>query len=127
MNLALMPAMLQLPPARAGQTVEVVSDLDGLLRLQPAWDELLEDADLDHPFLSHEWVRTWWECFGAGRELQVLLVKDGGRLVGIAPLMRSRERMYGLQVRRLGSLYNPHVPRSGFIVARGAEGVTAAI
>jgi CelD/BcsL family acetyltransferase involved in cellulose biosynthesis len=127
MTSAVIPDTRFLLAGNARAKVEVVSDFGSLLQLQPAWDELMERAELDHPFLSHEWVRTWWECFGAGKELHIVLVRDGGELVGIAPLMRSDERRYGLRVRRLGSLYNPHTPRSGFIVARGAPGVVAAI
>jgi CelD/BcsL family acetyltransferase involved in cellulose biosynthesis len=105
------------PFVRSGPHVEVVSDYAALLGLKPAWDELVEEAGIEHPFLGHEWICTWWESFGTGKELCVLLVRDGGKLVGIAPLMRSETRMYGLRVRRLGTLYNPHVPRSDFIVA----------
>src|SRR3954469_22135119 len=112
---------------RSGPRVEVVSDRAALPGLKPEWDELVARADVEHPFLSHEWICTWWECFGTGKELHVLLVRDGAKLVGIAPLMRSETRMYGLRVRRLGTLYNPHVPRSDFIVARGAQGAHGAL
>ncbi len=101
--------------------IEVVSDRETLRGLQRSWDRLVEEADIDHPFLGHDWICSWWDCFGAGKELHVLLVRAGGRLRAIAPLMLSREKMYGLRVRRLGSLYNPHTPRMDFIVAPGAE------
>jgi CelD/BcsL family acetyltransferase involved in cellulose biosynthesis len=115
------------PLVRSGPRVEVVSDFAALLALKPAWDELLEQANTQHPFLTHEWICTWWECFGTGKELRVLLVRDGAKLVGIAPLMRSETRMYGLGVRRLGTLYNPHVPRCDFIVAAAAQGACRAL
>jgi CelD/BcsL family acetyltransferase involved in cellulose biosynthesis len=96
MNAAAIAAPVHLPFARSEHKVEVVSDYAALLKLRSQWDELMEQAGIDHPFLSHEWVCTWWECFGAGKRLHVLLVKAGEKVVAIAPLMRSRKRMYGV-------------------------------
>lgn len=127
MSSAVIAQPAPVPYVRSGLRVEVVSDYAALLELKPAWDDLVERAGVEHPFLSHEWTTTWWECFGAGKELRVLLVRDGARLVGLAPLMRSDARMYGLRVRRLGTLYNPHVPRSDFVIARGAQGACRAL
>jgi CelD/BcsL family acetyltransferase involved in cellulose biosynthesis len=121
MSTAAIAAPAHLPVTRSGRNVEVVSEHAALLRLQPIWDDLVERAGIEHPFLSHHWVSTWWECFGAGKELRILLVRDGASVVAIAPLMRSEARMYGVPVRRLGSLYNPHVPRCDFIVTGGAQ------
>lgn len=49
--------------------VRTLTDFASFLRLAPVWDDLLERAGVDHPFLSHEWLRSWWEAFGAGRGL----------------------------------------------------------
>jgi CelD/BcsL family acetyltransferase involved in cellulose biosynthesis len=107
--------------------VEVISDYDSLLGLRPVWDKLVEEAGVTHPFLSHEWVRTWWECFGAGKELQILVVKTGAEAVAIVPLMLSRARIYGFRVRRLEFLHNDHTPRFDFILARRPEEACRAI
>jgi CelD/BcsL family acetyltransferase involved in cellulose biosynthesis len=96
--------------------VEVVTDYHALVALRSVWTGLAGEAGLDHPFLSHEWLCAWWESFGAGRELRVLLAKTADRVIGIAPLMLCRDRMYGLEVRRLQSIHNDHTPRADFIV-----------
>lgn len=98
--------------------VEVISDVESLVSARPAWDRLVDLAGIGHPFLGHDWILSWWESFGGGRKLNILLVKDGEELVGIAPLMMSRQRMYGVPVRELGFIYNDHTPRFDFIVAR---------
>ena len=74
-------------------------------------------AGLTHPFLRHEWLRTWWECFGAGGRLHIVIVRAGGRIAAIAPLMSETVWMYGLPIRRLRLLHNDHTPRADFIVA----------
>jgi hypothetical protein len=56
-------------------TVEPITDYQTFLDLEPLWNKLVDEANTDHPFVRHEWVRTWWECFGAGQELYILLVK----------------------------------------------------
>ena len=107
--------------------VEVIRNFQSLISAKPAWDKLVERAGIDHPFLDHDWIVSWWESFGAGRELNILLVKDGEELVGIAPLMMSRQKMYGVSVRELGFIYNDHTPRFDFIVARDHVSVYEAI
>jgi CelD/BcsL family acetyltransferase involved in cellulose biosynthesis len=97
--------------------VETVSSYKEFLDLEEQWDELVRAAGVDHPFLHHAWARTWWECFGAGSTLHILVVKAGGRIVAIAPLILTPVRMWGVRVRRLGFFYNAHVPRAEFIVA----------
>jgi CelD/BcsL family acetyltransferase involved in cellulose biosynthesis len=97
--------------------VETVSTLVEFLDLEEQWDELVRASGADHPFLHHGWIRTWWECFGAGSTLHILVVKAGSRIIAIAPLILTPVRMWGIRVRRLGFFYNAHVPRAEFIVA----------
>ena len=120
-------AVLVAPPAVPALSVDTVSDFDSLLALEPAWNRLLDEAGIGHPFLRHEWIRTWWECFGAGKRLHVLVVRAGSELVAIAPLMLSREPMYGLPVRRLQLIGNVHTQRADFIVGRWKDKAYRAI
>src|SRR5687767_5122557 len=88
-------------PIDSSPAVEVVSDYELLVGLRPEWEALLARSGADHPFMSHDWICAWWESFGAGKTLYVLLVRSAGTLVAVAPLMLSEERMFGLRVRRL--------------------------
>jgi CelD/BcsL family acetyltransferase involved in cellulose biosynthesis len=97
--------------------VEVISDYSAFLNLEPVWSRLVREAELDHPFLEHAWARTWWECFGAGSKLHILLVTAGDNPVAIAPLILTKSRMWGIKAWRLGFLYNSHVPRADFIIS----------
>ena len=97
--------------------VEVVTDPARLKELAPEWEALAAEASLEHPFLTHDWVETWWEAFGAGRCLHVLVVRDAGRAIAIAPLMRGRVRICGLPLHSLESIGNDHTPRGGFLVS----------
>jgi CelD/BcsL family acetyltransferase involved in cellulose biosynthesis len=108
-------------PVDSNMAVELVSDYEHLVGLRLEWEALLAKSGADHPFMSHDWICAWWESFGAGKILYVVLVRSAGNLIAAAPLMLSEERMFGLRMRRLGSIYNPHTPRFDFIVARGHD------
>lgn len=108
-------------------SVEAITDFRSFEALEPVWNRLLQESRINNPFLSHEWLHTWWESFGENKELCVLMVKDGDEVLGLAPLMLSRRRFYGLPLRCLGFVYNSHTPRCDFIVARRADEVCRAI
>lgn len=120
-------ALQQAVLVQAEIRVETISDYQAFLDLEPVWNEVAEAAGLGHPFLEHAWVRTWWECFGAGSALRVLVAKAGDQTVAIAPLILTPIRMWGLKVRRLGFFYNAHVPRADFLIAQRPEDAYRAI
>lgn len=66
--------------------IQVVNDSNQFAELNGQWNDLLSRSSLDNVFLTHEWLHTWWEVFGYGSELFILLCKheDDG-LVGIFP------------------------------------------
>jgi CelD/BcsL family acetyltransferase involved in cellulose biosynthesis len=99
-----------------GLQVEVIRDIDRFKAIAGDWDRLVDSSATDRLFLSHTWFRTWWEAFGAGKELHVVTVRSGGRLVAAAPMMLTRAAIYGFKVDALQSIYNPHTPRYDFIV-----------
>lgn len=106
------------PRRAAAPSLEVVTGFDRFLRLEEEWNDAVERAAVPHPFLTHEWFRTWWECFGGGsRSLHILVVRRGGEVIAIAPLLRERRRVYGVPVRTLDLMHNDQTPRADVIVA----------
>ncbi|HEY6006584.1 MAG TPA: GNAT family N-acetyltransferase [Anaeromyxobacter sp.] len=62
-------------------------DPDRLRRLRDEWRALFDAAAAPSPFLSWEWLQTWWRAFGARRRLWVLEARDrAGRLAGALAL-----------------------------------------
>src|SRR5215831_16118833 len=76
--------------------VETVSNYQQFLDLKPAWDRLVDAAGIEHPFLEHDWIRTWWDCFGSGSELNIVLIHAGSDLIAIAPLILTTVRILGI-------------------------------
>jgi CelD/BcsL family acetyltransferase involved in cellulose biosynthesis len=69
-------------------TVTALRDIEALDAVAGAWDDLLARSRDPEIFLTHAWMRSWWEVYGGegGRELHVLLVHDRDELVGLVPL-----------------------------------------
>jgi CelD/BcsL family acetyltransferase involved in cellulose biosynthesis len=63
---------------------ELVTDLASLAALAPAWDALAAANGL--PQMSPAWVLAWWRHVAPpGAEPRAVAVRDGDRLVGLAP------------------------------------------
>jgi CelD/BcsL family acetyltransferase involved in cellulose biosynthesis len=90
-----------------GLTCSVVSDPAGLETLRAPWHQLLARSTANGPMLSPTWLLTWWRVFGPldDRRLRVARFCQGGRLVGLAPLL-ARRHWYrpGIPFRRLEPL-----------------------
>jgi CelD/BcsL family acetyltransferase involved in cellulose biosynthesis len=70
--------------------LDVCRSLDGFRPLAAAWNTLALRAP--SPFLTHEWLSSWWEAFG-GDETFALLVRDSaGELSAGAVLERPSRR-----------------------------------
>ncbi len=101
--------------------VDVVSDYQAFVRMEGTWNDAVDRAGLTHPFLRHEWLRTWWDCFGEGRTLTVLVVRAGQRILALAPLMLETARIHRIPVRRVQFLHNDHTPKADVIVTERAD------
>jgi CelD/BcsL family acetyltransferase involved in cellulose biosynthesis len=63
--------------------LDLDEQLDGL---EDVWDRLAGDSAEDNPFRRWLWARTWWKHYGQNRRLAILLAREAGAVVGIAPL-----------------------------------------
>lgn len=118
-----------LPVARHDAlAVEVISDYAAFVALEAEWNDTVERARVPHPFLRHEWVRTWWDAFSTpATRLYIQVVRANGRVTAIAPLMRDTVTMYGVPARRVRFIHNDHTPRTDVIIAEDAEASYQAI
>src|SRR6266850_4452724 len=66
--------------------VQIVESPAEFERLRDEWDDLLAASSADGVFLTHEWLHSWWKHLGGGRGPRVVTVRDGGRLIAIAPV-----------------------------------------
>src|SRR5262245_57876309 len=117
----------QIPLRWEGLSTEVVTAERDLAALAPAWDALVLDAGIDHPFLTHAWVSTSWQSFGPGKRLHVVVVRDASDIIAIAPLMLTSARVLGVPMRCLEFIGNVHTPRFDLLIGRRRDAARRAI
>jgi CelD/BcsL family acetyltransferase involved in cellulose biosynthesis len=80
--------------------VRRLESCEGAASLRPAWNLLAESV----PFRQWEWLSSWWQHYGAGKQWYVLAVHDDdGRLAGLAPWFLHQVPAFGRVVQFLGS------------------------
>lgn len=76
--------------------VEHIRDRDSLNALAAEWQELLDASTLESVFLTWEWQSAWLDYYlNPGDELWVLVLREQGQLIGIAPFFRQIEKRRG--------------------------------
>ena len=70
----------------SGILIETLRDESAFAGLAGEWDGLVMAMDRPTPFLTHEWLYTWWQHHGDDGALQVHVARRGNRLVGALPL-----------------------------------------
>jgi CelD/BcsL family acetyltransferase involved in cellulose biosynthesis len=66
--------------------VEEINEVSELGQLKRQWEQLLARTPRGTFFQSLEWLEVYWQHYGAGQRLRVLLVSEGAELIGIVPL-----------------------------------------
>ncbi|MER5947666.1 GNAT family N-acetyltransferase [Streptomyces sp. NPDC001904] len=77
-----------MPSGAAAPVVSVCADAAGFGALREEWNRLHRSCATATPFQSHAWLHSWWLSYGSAGRLRVVLVRQDGRLVAAAPLMR---------------------------------------
>jgi len=74
------------------QLKEITTQKD-FYSLSTVWNSILEKSGSNTIFSTFEWLYTWWENFGEGNKLFILLAQHGDKVIGIAPLMIGKRKI----------------------------------
>jgi CelD/BcsL family acetyltransferase involved in cellulose biosynthesis len=78
-------------------TLSVVDSHAGMTALQEEWNSLLEKSRARNICLRWEWHHAWWDIYhDSGAKPCIVLVRDGGRLVGLVPLYLQIRKKFGI-------------------------------
>src|SRR3974377_16939 len=89
--------------------------LDSLEPPRHEWTELCRRSAAT-PFQSPQWLIPWTRHLFGGGEIWIVAMRDGGKLVGIAPLFR-----WGAHERRVSFLGAGVSDYGGLVCAPGLE------
>lgn len=64
---------------------------ESLDSLADEWEALFAVDPTATPFSSPQWALAWWSHWAEGAEPWTIAVREGGELVGLAPLLRRRQ------------------------------------
>ena len=83
-------------------TTRVCRTWEELERLRNDWNKLLSISCSASIFQTPEWLGSWWQAFGAGKDFFGLIFTDAEKnTVGIAPLYMERTRAFGVSFKSL--------------------------
>jgi len=66
-------------------TIDIVMNEAEFDALKMEWNHLVDQANI-RIYQTFFWLRTWWKHFGQYADLHIVLIRNNGRLVGVAPL-----------------------------------------
>jgi CelD/BcsL family acetyltransferase involved in cellulose biosynthesis len=73
-----------------------ITNFDDFLELKDDWNQLLSLTNND-VFSTWEWLSIWWKYYGASKKLMILLAHEDNEIIGIAPLMFSPKKFFGVK------------------------------
>ncbi len=77
--------------------IEIITTEAQFEQLAGFWNTLLERTRSDNLFLTWEWVRTWWQCYSGLGDLYILVIRDRGQPIAIAPLFRRKRSLLDIE------------------------------
>ena len=106
--------------------ISLIHDTKEFYAIRDEWNELLEKSDQNTIFLRWEWLYNWWLVYGCNSDtLYICAVRDGGRLLGIAPLYVKKKK-YPFPAKEINFLGSNIVCSDylNFILLKGREDAT---
>lgn len=105
---------------------KIISDVDGFRHLKSEWNNLLSRSAATSFFLTHEYLWTWWNVYGADYKLRIVTARDeDGNLIGVAPMMigasDNNKRQFIRHLVFIGGLGDTLSEDQDFIVNDGDE------
>jgi hypothetical protein len=105
------------PMPSSGYRVVEVNDIHELANYRLAWEALLAQSPYSNYFQTLDWLMVFWQHFGEGCRLRVLVVQARGKTIGFLPLVERTEaskvgpiRVLNYPLHDWGSFYGPIGP-----------------
>lgn len=109
------------PRARTMLKLDIVESVKGFAALKEDWNRLADNFSGGNVFLTWEWQYTWWSHFGEGKQLHLIIVRDGEKAVAIAPMYEAHAGFWPVSTRVLQTLCYNAGDYGGLLVEDGYE------
>lgn len=81
-------------------SIEIANGENVFDSLREQWRQLFAQTE-SSPFLSWEWLSTWYKWFGVDRTPFILKATRDNRLIGLLPLCLQEKKVLGMRLKRL--------------------------
>jgi CelD/BcsL family acetyltransferase involved in cellulose biosynthesis len=105
----------------------ILEDFKDFEGYREEWEKLLDGLSTDSPFLTFEWLSTWWKHFQKDKKLMGMVFKDGIQVTGIIPFMAYRETMKFYPLRKISFVGRGNSDRAEFIIGKDKGKVVDAL
>jgi len=119
------PSPTTVRPTSPTYEIQTINSIEAIAQLAPDWRRLTAGTYHDAPFFQPEWCAATANSFFPDSVPNILTVRSSGELVGVLPLLRSRNIRRGVPMRTLRSISSPHSCRSDLIVGDGPHPAVA--
>ncbi len=82
--------------------IQVVKSSQDLDHLCPVWGELARANTTTPPWATYEWFSSWYNASSEAISPYIILFLENGKPIGLAPLVRTVVRHYGMSLVQLG-------------------------
>lgn len=101
--------------------IKQIFKYDEFLNLRDDWDNLLKKSIYPSFYLTHGWFKIVLEGIKDKYELCILTAWLNNELLGIAPFMKKKSKLYGINVCKLEFVCNVYTPINNFIIKQEAN------
>src|SRR5271157_2117020 len=102
-------------------TILELNQFDELNDFGTDWNQLLSKSLDNHPFLTSQWLTSWWKHFGKDKELKLFAAKSEGKPSIVIPVMYSTCRTFGSKRRKVSFVAAPDSDYQVFLVTNLQE------
>lgn len=100
------------PPGDASLELSVASDFASVEKIASEWDSAVER--LSGPiYMTYDWVKTWWDFYGQGKELRLFIFRHRRKVVALFPIFIERFGFGPISL-RLARLIGANIPPKTF-------------
>jgi CelD/BcsL family acetyltransferase involved in cellulose biosynthesis len=92
---------------------QVINELKGS---EQEWNQLLSQSLDNNPFLTYEWLTSWWKYFGKGRELKLFTAENQEPASLVVPVMYSKCKVLGSKRNKIEFVASGDSDYQGFLV-----------
>lgn len=75
--------------------INEINGINQFFELRHKWNRVLERSKDSNPFLTWEFLSTYWKHFGKNKKLRILCIENENKIIAIAPLRQSRYNFAG--------------------------------